>query len=84
MVTVALSCNLLIVLYGVGHRMKYDFPVSLSKESNHLTGDSAEHLATSIARLIEENETLRRLAAKLSSQLELARGLAAGEGQQPS
>jgi hypothetical protein len=83
-VTVAPSSALLIVLYEVGHRMKYDFSVSLSKESNHLTVDNAEDLATSIARLIEENETLRRLAALLTSQLDLARGLAGGEDQQSS
>jgi hypothetical protein len=69
----------------VGNRMKCS--VSLIKDtgqSNRLTVDSADALATSIAQLIEENETLRRLAARLSSQLDLARGLAAGEGRDDS
>jgi DNA-binding CsgD family transcriptional regulator len=61
------------VFLWVGSHMKYDFSVLLSKDSNHLTVDSAEEVATSIARLIEENETLRRLAALLTSQPDLAR-----------
>ena len=48
-----------------------------------MMGVRADVLATSIAQLIEENETLRRLATRLSSELDLARRLAAGEGQRP-
>jgi hypothetical protein len=46
--------------------------------------DSAEAIETSIGRLIEENATLRFLAAQLILQLELARRLARREGQQSS
>jgi hypothetical protein len=67
--------------------MKPEILVALSKHTelcNHLAVDSAEGIETSIARLIEENATLRRLAAQLSSELELARGLAASKDQQSS
>ena len=67
--------------------MKSDYPLSFIKDagpSNGLTANSTDAIATSIARLMEENETLRRLAALLTSQLELARELAAAEGQQSS
>jgi hypothetical protein len=70
----------------MGNRMKSDYSVSLSKDagsSNHSTADSVESVATTIARLTEENKTLRRLAALLTSQLKRARGargLAENEG----
>ena len=65
--------------------MKSDYPVSFIKDagpSNSLTADSPDAIATSIARLMEENEALRGLAALLTSQLDHARGLAAAQGQQ--
>jgi hypothetical protein len=52
--------------------MKSDYPVSFIKDagpSNGLTAGSTDAVATSIARLKEENEALRRLAALLTSQL---------------
>ena len=67
--------------------MKHEFPLSLSKDtgaSHHLTVDRAEAIEASIARLIEENATLRLLADQLSSQLDRTRGLAHREGQQSS
>ena len=65
--------------------MKFETFVALSKNTelcNHLAVDGAEGIETSIARLIEENATLRRLAAELSSELEFARGLAASKDKQ--
>jgi hypothetical protein len=61
------------------------FHLSLSKDTepfNHFAVDSAEAIETSIMRLIEENATLRLLAAQLSSELDFARGWARREGQQ--
>ena len=52
--------------------MKSDYPVSFVKDaglSNGLTTDSPDAIALSIARLIEENDALRRLAALLTSRL---------------
>ena len=43
--------------------------------SNRLSGDSTDVIAISIAQLMEENEALRRLAAVLTSQLDVAREL---------
>jgi hypothetical protein len=51
-------------------------PLSFSKfnePSIHFTIDSAEAIERSIMRLIEENATLRLLAAQLGSELGLAR-----------
>jgi hypothetical protein len=64
--------------------MKYEFfPLSLGKVSEpSITMDSAEAIETSIVRLLEENATLRLLAAQLNLELVLARG-ARREGQQP-
>jgi hypothetical protein len=58
--------------------MKSDFPFSLHQHTG-----SADEVATAVARLLEENEMLRRLAAHLSSQLELTLELAA-QGRQSS
>jgi hypothetical protein len=61
--------------------MKSEHPISSDKDYGSSTmGD----VAATIARLKEENEILRRLAALLSAQLNLARGLSAWEGQRPS
>jgi hypothetical protein len=61
--------------------MKSKYPISFGKNGVSPTkGD----VASTIARLKEENEILRRLAALLSAQLNLARGLSAWEGQRPS
>jgi hypothetical protein len=66
--------------------MKYEFfPLSLSKvtePSIHFAMDSAEAIEISIMRLLEENATLRLLAAQLSSELVHARGLARREARQ--
>jgi hypothetical protein len=61
------------------------FPLSLGKVTEpaiHVTMDSAEAIETSIVRLLEENATLRLLAAQLSSELVLARGWARRQVQQ--
>jgi hypothetical protein len=58
--------------------MKSGCPASFIEDilpSNRLTSDSADVIAMSIARLMEENEALRRLAALLTSQLDVAREL---------
>jgi hypothetical protein len=61
--------------------MKSEHPISSDKDyGSSATGD----VAATIARLKEENEILRRLAALLSAQLNLARGLSAWEGHRPS
>jgi hypothetical protein len=61
--------------------MKSERPIAFGKDSTpSLTAD----VASTIARLEEENEILRRLTALLSAQLNLARGLAAWEDQRPS
>ena len=57
--------------------MKSEFPISFiedTRSSRHLTMDSPEAVAKSIAHLMEENEALRRLAALLRAQLEFVRG----------
>jgi hypothetical protein len=61
------------------------FPLSLSKDTEpsiHFTMSSAEAIETSIMQLLEENATLRLLAAQLNSELHFARGLARGKGRQ--
>jgi hypothetical protein len=61
--------------------MKSERPIAFGKDTTpSLTAD----VASTIARLEEENEILRRLTALLSAQLNLARGLAAWEDQRPS
>jgi hypothetical protein len=58
--------------------MKSSCPASFIEDilpSNRLSGDNADVIAMSIARLMEENEALRRLAAVLTSQLDVAREL---------
>jgi type II secretory pathway component PulF len=60
--------------------MKSKYPISLGKSGAPPTKRDD---ASTIARLKEENEILRRLATLLSAQLNLARGLSL-EGQRPS
>lgn len=67
--------------------MMSDHPVSFSKgtgSSNGLIANNTDAVAMSIARLTEENESLRRLVAFLTSELEVARGLASAKAQQLS
>jgi hypothetical protein len=67
--------------------MKSDYFLSFIKDagsSNGLTANSTDAIATSIAQLMVENEALRRLAALLTSQLDLERGLAAAQDQPSS
>jgi hypothetical protein len=60
--------------------MKSKYPISFGKNGVSPTkGD----VASTVARLKEENEILRRLATLLSAQLNLARGLSL-EDQRPS
>jgi hypothetical protein len=68
-----------------GNRMKSEYPVSLIKDtgpSNDFALTGTEAIATSIARLTEENEKLRCLAVRLISQLEVT-PLAAADAQRP-
>jgi hypothetical protein len=62
--------------------MNSEYPISFGKDA--ITADGPEIIATMIAQLKEENEALRRLAAMLSAQLNLARVLSARGGQLPS
>jgi hypothetical protein len=60
--------------------MKSEYPVSLIQDtgpSNRFALAGTEAIAKSIARLVDENEKLRRLAVRLASQLEVKPGLAA-------
>ena len=64
--------------------MKSEFPVSFTEDtrsSRHLTMDSREAVAKSIANLMEENEALRRLATLLTSQLDVVRKFSAAPHQ---
>ena len=61
--------------------MKSKYPISFGTDNApSMTVD----VASTIAKLKEENEILRRLAELLSAQLHLARGLSAREGQRRS
>lgn len=63
--------------------MKSEHPISLPKDGGP-SAEGADAIAATIARLKEENEALRRLAAMLSAQLNLARGPSSWEGLQSS
>jgi hypothetical protein len=70
--------------FGAGNRMKSGYPVSFGKDTDLFTTEGIPApIAASIARLIEENAALRRLAASLSAQLDFARDLS-GKSQLPS
>jgi hypothetical protein len=63
--------------------MKSDFSISFIENtgsSNHLM-ESPDVIAKSIARLMEENEALRRLATLLTSQLDVVRKFSAAPHQ---
>ena len=67
--------------------MKFNPVLSPTAETAQLhpfPGGSDHGLANSIALLIEENEKLRRLAALLTSQLEVMRGTIEEEAQPTS
>ena len=69
----------------VGIGMNSDHPVPFIKEAgpfNKLTADSTNAILISIARLKEENEALRRLVVRLTSELELAQEWAGAKAQQ--
>ena len=54
--------------------MKSEYPVSLIQDtgpSNRFALAGTEAIAKSIARLVDENEKLRRLAVMLTSELEV-------------
>jgi hypothetical protein len=61
--------------------MKPEHPVSFRNDG---TADGVDGIAATIARLQEENEALRRLAASLSAQLNTARRLSTWDSQTPS
>ena len=64
--------------------MKSDFSISFIENtgsSNHLMMESPDAIAKSIARLMEENEALRRLATLLTSQLDVVRKFSAAPHQ---
>ena len=56
-------------------------PTAETAQLHPFPGGSDHGLANSIALLIEENEKLRRLAALLTSQLEVMRGSIKGDAQ---